>query len=127
MDGDKSAFINKLDELILLFEKLKNKATKDGIILKDDPLYANFEMLANNYRLIKHNLPEELLQEISEPIKEIITQMVDQLKREMGTSVENDESESIKDELSEIDQLLKKNDLSEDEINHLLDKRSGLN
>ncbi len=123
MKGDKSAFANKLDELILLFEKLKVKATNEGIILKDDPLYANFEMLANNYRLIKHNLPEDLLQEISEPIKEIITQMVDQLRSEMGASVQDEETEIIKD----IDKLLKKGDLSETEINVLLDKRAELN
>lgn len=127
MKGDKSAFANKLDELILLFEKLKVKATNEGIILKDDPLYANFEMLANNYRLIKHNLPEDLLQEISEPIKEIITQMVDQLRSEMGASVQDEETDIIKDELKDIDKLLKRGDLSETEINDLLDKRAELN
>lgn len=126
MKEDESAFVNKLDELIALFEKLKEKAAREGIILKDDPLYKNFEMLSNNYRLIKHNLPEDLLQEISDPIKEIIAQMVDQLKQEMGTTVDADEKDTIKDELGEIDKLLQKGGLSEREINELLDKRSGL-
>lgn len=125
MENEKSAFIQKLDELIELFEKLKTKATSDGIIRNDDPLYANFDLLANNYRLIKNNLPNDLLEEIGEPIKEVITQMIEQLKKEMGEpSTKTDPL--FKNHLDEIDKLLKSDNLSEDEINRLLDERSKL-
>lgn len=125
MEGKNDAFINKLDELITLFEQLKNKANKEGIILENDPLYKNFEMLASNYQLIKNNLPDDLLQEIGEPMQEMIVKMVEQLKSEMSQT-DSKKSSDIKDELQKIDLLLKKGNLSEQEINDLLDKRSKL-
>lgn len=125
MTNEKEEFIKKLDELIILFEKLKKKATREGIMLENDPLYKNFEMLSQNYNMIKHNLPDELLQEIGQPMKEMIVQMVDQLKKEMGED-SKEKSDSMNNDLSDIDRLLKEGDLSEKEINDLLDKRSSL-
>lgn len=127
MEGGKEEFIKKLDELIALFEQLKKKATSEGIILEDDPLYKNFEMLASNYQLIKSNLPDDLLEEIGEPLQQMIVTMVDQLKHEMGYKSPDSGSSEIVDEIAEIDALLKKKNLSEQEIDNLLDKRSKLN
>lgn len=126
MEEEKSAFINKLDELISLFEKLKEKAKKEGIILDNDPLYGNFDMLSKNYELIKHNLPEDLLAEIGEPMQEMIAQMITQLKSEMGESFSSDTKSSVSSEINKIDSLLKQGNLSEKEINDLLDKRSKM-
>lgn len=126
MDQDKSAFINKLDELISLFEKLKEKAKNEGIILDNDPLYGNFDMLSKNYELIKHNLPEDLLAEIGEPMQEMIAQMITQLKSEMGETMSPEAKSSVSSEINKIDSLLKKGNLSEKEINDLLDKRSKM-
>lgn len=120
-------FLNQLDELIALFEKLRIKATKEGVILKDDPLYKNFELLAGNYKLIKNNIPPDLIEEMGAPIRDMITQMVNQLKDELGEDVKSDNSEdSLQNELGKIDQLLADKNLSEDEINRLLDKRTDL-
>jgi hypothetical protein len=126
MENKNKAFIYKLDELIALFEKLREKATNEGIIIKNDPLYQNFELLAGNYKMIKNNIPEELIEELGEPIKDIITEMVMQLKKDLGLS-DKDEKSTINEELNTIDQLLKKGDLSEKEMNDLLDKRTSLN
>jgi len=126
MENEKSAFIQKLDELIELFEKLKAKATSEGIIRNDDPLYANFDLLANNYRLIKNNLPNDLLEEIGEPIKDVITQMIEQLKKEMGESETTKSDPLFRNHIEEIDKMLKDNNISEEEINRLLDERSKL-
>jgi hypothetical protein len=126
MENKNKAFIYKLDELIALFEKLREKATNEGIIIKYDPLYQNFELLAGNYKMIKNNIPEELIEELGEPIKDIITEMVMQLKKDLGLS-DKDEKSTINEELNTIDQLLKKGDLSEKEMNDLLDKRTSLN
>jgi hypothetical protein len=126
MENKSKAFISKLDELIELFTKLRDKATKEGILIKNDPLYRNFELLSGNYQMIKNNIPDELIEELGEPIKEIITQMVEQLKRDLGV-FEPAEKSGLMDEIKTIDQHLKKEDLSEKEINHLLDKRASLN
>lgn len=126
MENKNKAFINKLDELIALFEKLREKATNEGIIIKNDPLYQNFELLAGNYKMIKNNIPEELIEELGEPIKDIITEMVMQLKKDLGI---NDQAEKfgVDEELKAIDHLLKQGNLSEKEMNELLDKRTSLN
>jgi hypothetical protein len=128
MESNNKNFLKELDELINLFEKLRQKATKEGVILKDDPMYKNFELLAGNYKLIKNNIPPELIEEMGGPIKEMISEMVNQLKEELGTDASNSETETpLQNELHEIDLLLKNGNLSEDEINKLLDKRKKLN
>lgn len=126
MESKGKEFLKKLDELIRLFEKLRDKATKDGIILQNDPMYKNFEMLAHNYKMIKDNIPEDLIEEIGEPIKKMITEMITQLKQDLDID-EKVEKNSMSDELAQIDALLKSSNLSETEINNLLDKRSKLN
>lgn len=128
MSEKKDDFIKKLDELIELFDKLRQKATREGIILDKDPLYNNFELLANNYKMIKQNLPDDLVDGIGEPIKEVITEMVEQLKKELGVEEtagdSNKKETNLMDEMHKIDELLKSNNLSEQEINDLLDRRS---
>lgn len=134
---EKNKFLEQLDELIKLFERLQDKATNEGIIIKDDPMYKNFELLAGNYKMIKSTIPPELIEEIGEPIKEMILQMVEQLKKELGVEddfdikpvnepVVDDSKDSILFELENIDKILKKDNLSEKEVNDLLDKRSSL-
>lgn len=128
MEGiNNNNFLNQLDELIALFEKLRVKATKEGVILENDPLYKNFELLAGNYKLIKNNIPPDLIEDMGAPIKDMITQMVVQLRKELGEEIIKENKEgSMQDELDKIDKLLASNDLSEDEINRLLDKRTDL-
>lgn len=125
MPENSNAFLKKLDELIALFEKLRDKATKEGIILQNDPMYKNFELLAGNYKMIKHNIPDDLIEEIGEPIKDMITELIAQLK--MDLNITDDNNSNISDELQQIDQLLKSGNLTENEINDLLDQRSKLN
>jgi len=127
MEEKNKNFLKQLDELIILFEKLRLKATQEGVILKDDPMYKNFELLAGNYKLIKNNIPPELLEEIGEPIKVMITEMVAQLKKELGVDTDDfDANNALMTELNDVDLMLKNNNLSEAEINNLLDKRAKL-
>lgn len=122
MNEKGKAFIAKLDELIELFKHLRDKATREGIIIQNDPLYQNFEMLAGNYQMIKNTIPEEFIEEMGEPIKDLITQMVDQLKKDLGVF----EAPEIPKDINQketIDQQLKNKNLTEQEINDLLDKR----
>lgn len=126
MENKNKAFLKKLDELIVLFEQLREKATREGIIIKNDPLYQNFELLAGNYKMIKNNIPDDLIEELGQPIKDIISEMVEQLKKDLGVRDENKKS-TVQDELTAIDVLLSKTNLSESEINDLLDRRASLN
>jgi hypothetical protein len=126
MEEKDKAFISKLDELIVLFAKLRDKASQEGILINDDPLYKNFELLSSNYQMIKNNIPEGLIEELGEPIKQIISQMVEQLKRDLGI-YENSGNAEFNGEMESIDLLLKNQNLSEKEINQLLDKRTSIN
>jgi hypothetical protein len=125
MGKEQHAFFKQLDELIHLFEELKEKAEKEGMTLTNDPLYQNFELLSTNYKLIKNTIPPELIEEIGEPIKEIIGEMLTHLK-EVLHQEDSDPESSFKKELDDIDKLLSSGKLSEDEINTLLDRRQEL-
>ncbi len=126
MESKGKEFLSKLDELILLFTKLREKAAKEGVLLQNDPMYQNFELLTRNYQLIKNNVPEGLIDQMGAPMVEIISQMVEQLKRDLGEDV-NNEKVDLKQELEDIDVLLKNQKLSEKDINNLLDKRASIN
>ncbi len=131
MSESENNFLSKIDELISLFKRLQEKAKKEGILTEGDPMYENFEMLANNYEMMKGSIPPDMMGEMAEPIKEVVSQMVDQLKADLGIT----EEELKQDEIlpaktvsvkEEIDRKLKAGGLSEEEMNDLLDKRSNL-
>ena len=125
MEENGKDILKQLSELIALFEKLRDKAIREGVVLKDDPMYKNFEMLAGNYELIKNNIPPGLIEEMGEPIKNMIAEMVVQLKKELGVETStNEPSNSLINELDAIDKLLENKNISEEEINKLLDKRT---
>lgn len=124
-------FLSKIDELISLFKRLQEKAKKEGILTKSDPMYENFDMLANNYELMKSSIPPGMVGEMAEPIKEIVTQMVNQLKEDLGIDEEDLKEadlpiEPAVSQIEMIDKKLKAGNLSEDEVNELLDRRSKL-
>jgi hypothetical protein len=117
---------------------LKEKTSLDEIQGIDKSFYQNFEYLINNYEKMKDQISEELLDKFGEPVKDMIAGLVDQLMNELGDDYETfmeSESDSpgipepITDEVvdvSKIDEMLSNPDLTEEEINKLLDQRSKL-
>jgi hypothetical protein len=122
---EQSDLIQKLDELIQLFQQLKQKAMSDGVIVANDALYQNFDLLVNNYQLMKESLPHQLIEEMAGPLKNMISELVEQLKTELGTIEIGKKSEPNR-ELEAIDHLLKSGTLNEEQINQLLDERAKL-
>lgn len=122
---EQSNLLQKLDELIGLFQQLKERATKDGVIVRNDALYQNFDLLVNNYQMMKDNLPQGLIEEMAAPLKTMITDLIEQLKKELGPDVEVLKSKTSR-ELESIDQLLRSGKLNEEQINQLLDERAKL-
>jgi hypothetical protein len=122
---EQSDLIQKLDELIKLFQQLKQKAMIDGVIVANDALYQNFDLLVNNYQLMKESLPHQLIEEMAGPLKNMISELVEQLKNELGTNLGMKPSEPNR-ELEAIDHLLKSGTLNEEQINQLLDERAKL-
>lgn len=128
-----------LDELIRLFKKMKNTSSIEEIPGIDKRFFQNFELLLNNYDMIKEDLTDELLNQLGAPIHQMIEETVQTLRKELGedadveikaeiTELKDYQSEAINvsEEIEKIDQELKENKLSQSEINNLLDKRSTL-
>ena len=134
MSSEDRSFNENLDLLIKLFKKLKEKTSLDDLHGIDKTFYQNFEYLLSNYENMRDQLSEELLDKFGEPVKGMIASLVDQLKNELGDDISElsldeeplKEDIRIPDDLAKIDQMLKNPDLSEEELNKLLDERSRL-
>jgi hypothetical protein len=134
MSSEEQSFNENLDLLIKLFKKLKERSSLDDLHGIDKTFYQNFEYLLSNYENMRGQLSEELLDKFGEPVKGMIASLVDQLKRELGDDIgdlDTDEQEEkaaivVPDDLSKIDDMLKNTNLSEEEVNKLLDERSKL-
>jgi hypothetical protein len=133
MSGEDRSFNENLDLLIKLFKRMKDKASFDDMPGIDKTFYQNFEYLLSNYENMRDQLSEELLSKFGEPVKGMIASLVEQLKMELGDDIgdldlDDDSKEEIEipDDIAKIDEMLKKTDLSDEEINKLLDERSRL-
>jgi len=134
MSSEDRSFDENLDLLIKLFKKLKEKTSIDDLHGIDKTFYQNFEYLLSNYENMRGQLSEELLDKFGEPVKAMIASLVDQLKTELGDDIGDldlaDEEVipeiEVPDDLSKIDEMLKNSELSEEEVNKLLDERSKI-
>ncbi|MEE4257473.1 MAG: hypothetical protein V2I47_10580 [Bacteroidales bacterium] len=133
MSGEDRSFNENLDLLIKLFKRLKDKASFDDMPGIDKTFYQNFEYLLSNYENMRDQLSEELLSKFGEPVKGMIASLVEQLKMELGDDIgdldlddEAKEEIEIPDDIAKIDEMLKKQDLTDEEVNKLLDERSRL-
>jgi hypothetical protein len=111
-----------LDKLIALFKKLREKNIFESMI-KDKEQIANIDMVIDNYNMIKDNIPDEVAAQLGKPIKTLILMLTEQLKDEINTE---DEVKNGENELEIIDNILTEGNLSDEEINNLLDRRNDL-
>lgn len=133
MASEDRSFNENLDLLIKLFKKLKERSSFDDLQGIDKTFYQNFEYLLGNYENMRDQLSEELLSKFGEPVKAMIASLVEQLKMELGDEIgdldleeEQEKEIDIPDDLSKIDEMLKDPNLSEEEIDKLLDERTRL-
>lgn len=115
----------KLDTLIELFKRFRDKVKQEEFQYVDKSLFSNINLLISNYDSIKNNFPDDIFEEIGEPLQQMINQAIEQLKLEFGNDIAKDEATTY--DLSVIDEHLKNPHLSIDEIDELLDKRKGIN
>ena len=135
MKNENKNFRKELDELVALFRKLRNKPSFKEIIGDSMELKA-IDLLLENYDMIKDNIPEEVLNALSDNIKAMINEINEELREDLkevevlgknNTSQKNNSKQDIANDINEIDKLLKKsNKLSINEINELLDQRNKL-
>ena len=134
MGSEERSFNENLDLLIKLFKKLKERSSLDDLPGIDKTFYQNFEYLLGNYENMREQLSEELLEKFGEPVKGMIAGLVEQLKIELGDDIGELDLEEppakeeiqVPRDIAKIDEILKNPDLSDEEINKLLDERSKL-
>ncbi len=138
MDDEK--FRQELDELFKLFNKLMAKSDMDNIPGVNKLMLQQFQMFFTNYETMKDDIAQQLQGQFGESVKDVVHQLVQQLKNELGDDELFDEASSSIDvhvtpvsepsksqTLEEIDELLKNPNLTAEEIDELLDRRMKLN
>ncbi len=140
MDIEK--FKQELDELFQLFNKLMEKqgSEMENIPGINKMMVEQFKVFFTNYESMKDQIAYQLQGQFGDSIQEMVETLIRQLRDELGEEdwmVKSDtdvpiihtEPGNVTDpqkEIAEIDELLKNPDLSPEQIDELLDRRSRL-
>jgi len=124
MTNDNESIKRNLDKLIELFKKFRNNISKEDMPEIEMSYMKNLDLLVSNYELIKDELTDDLVEQFGSPIKDMLSDLVNQLREELGEERKN--MPGVEDNIRKIEQALSEKDITNDEINKLLDKRSDL-
>ena len=130
-------FKQDLDELFRLFKKLVETESLDNVPGVDTMMLKQFQFFFSNYETMKDQIGAQLQGQFGEPVKQMVSTLVKQLRSQLGeeeyTKIEDVEVISKVIEIGdpqsaikEIDKMLKNPDLTEEQINELLDKRANI-
>lgn len=123
-------FQENLEELIDLLKKIKDKAVDNKIGDIDVSFLNDFNIVLDNYEMIKASISPEIMQTLGEPMTGMIEGLVQQLKTELNDLVSQAQAqgtwENADDDLTRLNDLLKNPNLSNRQIDELLDKRSEI-
>jgi len=122
MNINKKEFIENLDSVLELFRQFKEKIGSNNTAADQDLIY-NFDAIIRNYQIIREEIPDELITKFGMPIQVMALHLVEQLRNELGERrIANQQQQMQKS----IDDLLLNPDLSETEMDQLLDKRIAM-
>jgi len=129
-------FKKELDELFKLFKKLVEKKDLNEIPGVNQFMLQQFQFFFNNYDNMKDQIADQLKGQFGDSVKDMVRTLVHQLKEELdedellSLSEEEDKPviqiDHVGSSIAEIDELLTNPDLTEEQINELLDKRASL-
>jgi hypothetical protein len=131
-------FRQELDELFMLFKKMLEREDVNEIPGVNNLMFQQLQVFFSNYENMKGDIARQLQNQFGDSIKDMVHQMVLQLREELGEDqlFKEDTSVSIDikpakpkvEELTieQLDEMLKDPNLSEEEVNELLDKRHRL-
>ena len=140
MDIEK--FKQELDELFRLFNKLMDKqgSEMENIPGINKMMVEQFKVFFTNYESMKDQIAYQLQGQFGDSIQDMVETLIRQLRDELGEedwmitphtdkpvthTVEQNIANPEK-EIAEIDELLKNPDLTPEQIDELLDRRSRL-
>jgi len=138
------SFEKDLEQLIRLFKKIRTNTQNEQFAHLDKAFTQNLDFIINNYEMVKHNIPIGMLNQMGIPFHKMLQELIAQLKNELGEDIydfenryfgNSPETKSVAGEVEQkvdssdiekIDLMLKNPNLSEAELNSLLDARNDL-
>lgn len=139
MDDEK--FRQELDELFKLFNQLMKRSDTANIPGVNNFMLQQFQVFFTNYETMKDDIAQQLQGQFGESVKDMVHQLVVQLRNEVGEEEKEEpfqvdasvdvhispvSTPSTENSLQELDEMLKNPNLTEEEIDELLDRRSKL-
>lgn len=135
-ESSRRPFKELLAELIALYRQIKQE---DGLNHPDIEINGDVDFLLSHFDAIRDNMDDETIENMGEPVRDLLENLLAELRREMknppeqnqqkepreATQAEESKPSSIS-ELEKIDKKLQQKDLPTEEINKLLDQRSKL-
>ena len=122
MSINKKEFVENLDLVLEIFRRFKDKMA-DGNTTVDQAFVKNFDDIIRNYQIIREEIPEDLVSKFGMPIQLMAIQLVEQLRKELDGQGKNSRDTEME---TKIDGLLSNANLSDAEIDDLLDKRLAI-
>ena len=137
-------FKRDLDELFRLFNKLMEKQEDDMMEIPgfSKAMLEQFKFFFSNYETMKDQIAHQLQGQFGEPVQEMVEGLIKQLREELGeeewmqeieeperVSLPAEEEKPISDvsaEIAKIDKLLQNPNLTPEQVDELLDRRSKL-
>lgn len=127
---DEKPFSASLEELIEIFGHIRQKSIEGKFGDIDVSFLDDFDVLMRDYVSVKEGVSEGVLDSVSEPLKNLVSVMVEQLRLEMekvfDMATEAESAARFSIDLERINRSLKKPGLTNSEIDHLLDERDRL-
>jgi len=122
MSINKMEFIKNLDLVLEIFRRFKEKMA-DGNTTVDHSFQKNFDEIIRNYQIIREEIPDDLISKFGMPIQIMAIQLVEQLRKELEGQGQLSQCREME---INIDDMLRDTNLSDMEIDNLLDKRIAL-
>jgi hypothetical protein len=146
---DMEQFKQDLDELFRLFNKLmeKQETGMEEIPGINKMMLQQFKFFFNNYEQMKDQIAYQLQGQFGESVQDMVKTLIQQLREELGEDdfmLEEEDNAATKEidtiisedkpvgaldpqkEIAKIDELLKNKNLTPEQIDQLLDRRSNL-
>lgn len=84
MDSNDQSFRDNFETLLALFKKLADKMS-EGDLSGTNPQFAGqFKLMLNQYEMMKHMMPDDIPEKFREPFRQMMENMIIQLKNEVG-------------------------------------------
>lgn len=130
-------FKQDLDELFRLFKRLLEEQSVEDIPGVDMSMMKQFQFFFSNYETMKDQISHQLQGQFGAPVKQMVKSLIKQLREQLGEEdLYSQEIEPVEevvplkidktDGVKAIDEMLKNPNLTEEQINDLLDRRADL-